>query len=389
MASRFPSDVGHGAMRARLESPRVRYATPGFLAGTTRAPRRRQLPTKRCHAALLFGVIRAYQPDSSSKPLHRQPCVGVLGKSFRPTREMPGSRHRRRDRRRRHKPLDGRSFHISEPTEPNAETRRTRVRRVVPSSLRLLERGECGGQENLVLLRQQVVAAAGGRPDPALARFATNLRALIEARVRPDVHEPVGAAELDAAGEHQGRELRALGQSLLPPLGDLRERARLERVVAQLEDRPHLAAGLGDEVEGHDDLRAHLPEEFLDTGVPLRIIGRLATDALALGVIPVRPHVDDLVERSDLRVPEGEQLRVLLAVLVGLAEALLDLRQAAGGDAIGADLVDHAGLLSCRGRSIATRLMRAPAYGRARPASTDRWCRTLDARRVTRVVRMT
>src|SRR5207245_2924377 len=83
MAPRFPSDVGHGAMRARLESPRVRYATPGFLAGTTRAPRRRQLPTKRCHAALLFGVIRAYQPDSSSKPLHRQPCVGVLGKSFR------------------------------------------------------------------------------------------------------------------------------------------------------------------------------------------------------------------------------------------------------------------------------------------------------------------
>ena len=116
MAPRFPSDVGHGAMRARLESPRVRYATPGFLAGTTRAPRRRQLPTKRCHAALLFGATRAYQPDSSSKPLHRQPCVGVLGKSFRPTREMPGSRHRRRDRRRRHKPLDGRSFHISEET---------------------------------------------------------------------------------------------------------------------------------------------------------------------------------------------------------------------------------------------------------------------------------
>src|SRR5258708_12628302 len=114
MAPRFPSDVGHGAMRARLESPRVRYATPGFLAGTTRAPRRRQLPTKGCHAALLFGVIRAYQPDSSSKPLHRQPCVGVLGKSFRPTRAMPGSRHRRRDRRRRHKPLDGRSFHISD-----------------------------------------------------------------------------------------------------------------------------------------------------------------------------------------------------------------------------------------------------------------------------------
>ena len=74
-------------MRARLESPRASYATPGVRIGTTRAPRRRQLPTKRCHAALLFGVIRAYQPDSSSKPLHRQPCAGVLGKSSMLTRE--------------------------------------------------------------------------------------------------------------------------------------------------------------------------------------------------------------------------------------------------------------------------------------------------------------
>jgi len=101
MTHRFPSGVGHGAMRARLESPRASYATPGFRIGTTRAPRRRQLPTKRCHAALLFGATRAYQPDSSSKPLHRQPRAGVLGKSLR-------HHHRSRDRGRRHKPRDGR-----------------------------------------------------------------------------------------------------------------------------------------------------------------------------------------------------------------------------------------------------------------------------------------
>src|SRR5205809_1738693 len=77
-------------LRARLESPRASYATPGFRIGTTRAPRRRQLPTKRCHAALLFGATRAYQPDSSSKPLHRQPRAGVLGKSSMPTREILG-----------------------------------------------------------------------------------------------------------------------------------------------------------------------------------------------------------------------------------------------------------------------------------------------------------
>src|SRR5436189_228646 len=31
-------------MRARLESPRASYATPGFRIGTTRAPTRRRLP---------------------------------------------------------------------------------------------------------------------------------------------------------------------------------------------------------------------------------------------------------------------------------------------------------------------------------------------------------
>src|SRR5437899_5313325 len=81
---RIPSGVGHGAMRARPESPRASYATSGFRIGTTRVSRRRQLPTKQ-HAALLFGATRAYQPDSSSKPPHRQPCAGVLGKSSTPT----------------------------------------------------------------------------------------------------------------------------------------------------------------------------------------------------------------------------------------------------------------------------------------------------------------
>jgi len=66
----------------------------------------------------------------------------------------------------------------------------------------------------------------------------------------------------------------------------------------------------------------------------------------ALGEITVAPHVDDLVERPDLGVPEGGQLGVLLAVLVALAESLLDLGQASRGDAIRPDLVDHARLLS-------------------------------------------
>ena len=112
MTPRFPSGVGPGAMLARLESPRATYATPGFWIETIRAPRRRQLPTKQCHAALRFGATRAYQPDSSSKPPHHQRCAGVLGKLSTLTPPMLGRQHPPRDRRRRYKPRDSRSFHI-------------------------------------------------------------------------------------------------------------------------------------------------------------------------------------------------------------------------------------------------------------------------------------
>src|SRR2546428_3233686 len=113
MTPNLPSGAGHGARRARLESPRDRYATHDVRIGTTRALRRRQLPTKRCHAALLFGATRAYQPDSSSKPLPRQPRVGVLGNLLTLTRAMLEGQHRPRDQGSPDNPLDSWSFHIS------------------------------------------------------------------------------------------------------------------------------------------------------------------------------------------------------------------------------------------------------------------------------------
>ena len=69
-AMSFLGGVAAGTMGARLESPRRTYATPGPRTGTTRAPRRRQLPTNHGHAALPR-VTRVYQLDSSSKPPHR------------------------------------------------------------------------------------------------------------------------------------------------------------------------------------------------------------------------------------------------------------------------------------------------------------------------------
>src|SRR5262249_57881208 len=64
-------------------------------------------------------------------------------------------------------------------------------------------------------------------------------------------------------------------------------------------------------------------------------------DAGTLREIGVRPHLHDLVEGANLRVPERGEGRVLLAVLVGFAVALLDLGQAARLEGVGPDLVDH------------------------------------------------
>src|SRR5207247_9962369 len=124
---------------------------------------------------------------------------------------------------------------------------------------------------------------------------------------------------------------------------------RGRRAGHQRADTPHLpGADLWYQHERNDDLRAHRADDLANLGRPVRVLRRLAPDARALAEVPVPPDVDDLVEGSDLRVPEGGQRGVLLAVLVGLAEALLDLGQAARGDPIGSDLVDHGGLLSRR-----------------------------------------
>src|SRR6266480_559900 len=106
----------------------------------------------------------------------------------------------------------------------------------------LLQRREGGGQENLVLLRQQPVGSARRRPDALLPRLVPHLRARIEARVRPDMHEAVGRAEFDAPGEHDGRELHALGELRLPARRHIGERS--EEHTSELQSHVNLVCRL-------------------------------------------------------------------------------------------------------------------------------------------------
>src|SRR5262249_58532256 len=76
-------------------------------------------------------------------------------------------------------------------------------------------------------------------------------------------------------------------------------------------------------------------------GRPVGVLGRGGPDARPILGALVAPDVDDLVERTDLRVEEAGELGVLLPVLVRLRVALLDLGQAAHGEPVRADLVDH------------------------------------------------
>src|SRR5215468_1939819 len=206
----------------------------------------------------------------------------------------------------------------------------------------LLHRREGRWHHDLARLRQEHLGAAGRRPQAVGHHLLARGHSRIQARVGPDVHEAVRGAELHVADERDGRDGDAALELGLPTLLDLGKRARAHLVLAKLVEGPVGAGlGFGREGEGDHDLRAHARDELLDLGWPMGVLGRGGPDARPVLGALVTPDVDDLVEWADLRVEEAGELGVLLPVLVRLRVALLDLGQAAHGEPIRADLVDH------------------------------------------------
>jgi hypothetical protein len=156
--------------------------------------------------------------------------------------------------------------------------------------------------------------------------------------------ELVQPAELRVPERGRRPELEPVGQRVLPRPREIVELAGGVGVDAHLEERP-LFSGLqlGRELELVEDVRALPHHEFRGIGRPLAgaFLDRGVADLPALLEVLVRPHVDDLVQRPDLGVPIGGELRVFLAVLVGLPEALLHLGQRLRLDVVGSHLVDH------------------------------------------------
>src|SRR5207244_4374399 len=206
--------------------------------------------------------------------------------------------------------------------------------------------------QHLVLLPDRADAGLR-RPLATFPRFLADPRALVGVLVRPDVYELVEPTELARPARRQRRELLADGNGLAPGLEHRREVAR--RVGVD----PHLVEVAGTEIAAaerlHEGRRDHDVGLLLDDQITparqlLKILvlrHRVAHRGAVLQVL-VRPDVDDLVERAEVGVPEGTELRVLLAQRLPLREAVLELGHGSGAQRVGANFVDHRLLLLSR-----------------------------------------
>src|SRR4029077_2115455 len=216
---------------------------------------------------------------------------------------------------------------------------------VESTGARLAQGRERRRDQHLVLLPDRPDAGLR-RPLTALARLFADAGALVRILVGPHVHELVEAAELARPARRQRRELLADRYGLAPCLEHGRQIAGRVGVDA------HLVEVAGAEVAAterlHEGRRDHYVGLLLDDQItPARqrlqrrvLRHRVAHRGAVLQVF-VRPDVNDLVERTEVGVPEGAERRVLLAERLALGEAVLELGHGSGAQGVGANLVNH------------------------------------------------
>src|SRR5262249_27218644 len=217
---------------------------------------------------------------------------------------------------------------------------------------KLPQRRERRRDQHLVLLPDWAYAGLR-RPLATLPRLLADARALVRVLVRPHVHELVEPAELARPARGQRRELLADRYRLAPRLQHRRQ------VAGRVGIDAHLVEVAGAEVAAserlHERRRDHdvgllLDDQIAPAGQLLQVLvlrHRVAYRGAVFEIL-VRPDVDDLVERAEIRVPEGAELGMLLAKGLALREAVLELGHGSGAQGVGANLVDHSLLLPFR-----------------------------------------
>ena len=182
------------------------------------------------------------------------------------------------------------------------------------------------------------------RPDALPEVDGAEFIAVRPVLVRPQLVEAVELAEVaheEAAGVHL-EPLRGLLAELLHHGAD---RARREGVHAQFVEVAPLAGAVERVVHGRadEDVALHRDAELGEVGGPDAVRYGLGAHVGALLEGLVRPEVEYLVERADVRVPEADEGGELRAGLYLLGEAALHLGHRVGREVVGTQFVDHPG----------------------------------------------
>jgi len=170
----------------------------------------------------------------------------------------------------------------------------------------LAQRRESGRHHQHVLLFQHAARrAAARRPDALAPRLVAHLETLGGVLIGPDMAPQIQLAEFGMAGENQRRQLGALADLGGPALDLLRDRAGAHRIDADFVKTAELARfELWRERRRDIDLALLIDDEFARVGRPAFEPGRLGALASAFFEVLIGPDMDNLVQRTNLGVPE-------------------------------------------------------------------------------------
>src|SRR4029453_15092680 len=168
-------------------------------------------------------------------------------------------------------------------------------------------RGKVCGKIDVRLHRDEMIRAAGWRPNLVRDRLCAQPRPIFEAGIGPNVHESRHRAGDRMHGREQRRYCCAARRPLAPQLDGRRHAVRLEDIGAYLEYGAVLPGRHGRH-EWERDVRVHAHGRDVLTAAE-RILAPKYFFPARMGARDVRSSAQqkDAVERADIRTPTGQE----------------------------------------------------------------------------------